>query len=502
MLQQAPLALRTGGDVLVKLDPHLPGDHQARVVERVDSPQQKLDTIRSGIVVEALHAGEGLDDLDSLRQQEFVQGPAGLRVGGFLRIQAADRQQEQDCTRPGQCDMPSHGTRSSKEGPPSSAPRPIVYPSEARGVNRSPRLLAVLLPALLTLPGCAVTPPTPRHLLALRYDGAPAPAGRTPEQPRTTFRRDLGTLADLGFPTVVLTNVDDAERVLLLDAAEEVGLTAVVGARSAQQQLARGEAAGQALRRELKRAWPAELRAHPAWEAALLDARTSTTQYHRALQWARALSTVPLRIVCLGPNVGVRDEPGILTIQTTQLDLELDASLTQQALWRYHMGLQTGRTGGLLFDRYRALPPDAAGLVGPAEPLSPALSSAVQALAERAGRWGPKLYGARARAVPISTSTYHSAAGTRRTARRGDLAVTEFVRGNRRYLMVFNRALDRHVRGPCVLPALIGELEVRRAVEIPGSSARVAGQVVRARTGELTLQLDLRPADAVLYELF
>ena len=459
-----------------------------------------------------------------------MQGALTLRVGGFLRVQAADRQQEQDCTRPGHCVMPCHGTTSSTTGPPSSAPRPVVYPRQARGVNRNPGLPVVLLTVLLlttllSVSGCVTTPaPPPRYLLAVRYDLQPTPGEQSlestllpeqghaeaepalnatsPAQGRATFQQDLSTLARLGFPTVVLTNTSDAERLALLNAAQEAGLTAVVGARRAQAQLAQAEVTAQVPWNELKRAWPVQLCTHPAWEAALFDARGNPAQYLQALKWAQQQPPLPFRIVCLGPNVATRDEPGILTIQTTQLDPDRDASLTQQALWRYHAGLRTGRTAGLLFDRYRALPDDSAGAPAAPEPLTPALNAAVQALAERAGRWGPKLFGARARAVSVPHGAYRGVGGAPRTARYGDLAFTEFVRGNRRYLMVFNRALDQHVRGPCVLPALIGEQEVRRAVEIPGSSVRVAGEVVQARGGKLNLRLELRPGDAVLYELF
>ena len=394
--------------------------------------------------------------------------------------------------------MPNHGTISSIGGPPSSAPRVVVYPWQARGVNRRLRLPALLLPALLAVSGCAVTPPTPppRYLLALRYDLG---AGLR-EQGRATFRQDLSTLAELGFPTVVLTNTPDAERGALLDAAQEAGLRAVVGAATVQAQLEPGAETGWTLRQELLRAWPAKLHDHPAWEAALIDARGSSARYLRAVKWKQ--HPVPFRIVCLGPNVSARDEPGILTIHAAHLDPEQEASLTQQALWRYHTGLRMGRTGGLLFDRYRDPAGDSSDAYETPEPLTPTLSTAVQTLAERAGRWGPKLFAARARAVSVPYEAYRGAGGARRTARYGDLAFTEFVRGRRRYLMVFNRALDQHVRGPCVLSALIDEQEVRRAVEIPGSSVRVAGEVVQARAGKLTLQLELRPGDAVLYELF
>ena len=41
-----------------------------------------------------------------------------------------------------------------------------------------------------------------------------------------------------------------------------------------------------------------------------------------------------------------------------------------------------------------------------------------------------------------------------------------------------------------------------RAVEVPATADKVAGQVFAARNGEITLDVNLRPGDAALYELF
>ena len=69
VFQPSSLLIGAARDMLEKLHPDLSGDHEAGVVQGVDSPQEKLDTIRRGIVVKTFDARERLYNLDPAGHQ-------------------------------------------------------------------------------------------------------------------------------------------------------------------------------------------------------------------------------------------------------------------------------------------------------------------------------------------------------------------------------------------------------------------------------------------------
>ena len=188
-------------------------------------------------------------------------------------------------------------------------------------------------------------------------------------------------------------------------------------------------------------------------------------------------------------------------IRSAELDPTAELSLTQQALSLYHARLGAGWTGGLVVDRFRGPPGSAMGVVADDGHIEPALAAALQSLTQRAARWGPRLQGATAR--PVTLPSTPPTAGTASANGQGQaLALVELQRGPRRFLLVHNRSQAAHVRQRLAVPVEALGTPMQRVVEVPASSAEVAGWVVRARDGWLRLNVDLRPGDAVLFEVF
>ncbi len=159
-------------------------------------------------------------------------------------------------------------------------------------------------------------------------------------------------------------------------------------------------------------------------------------------------------------------------------------------LRQYHQGLIDGRLAGLVFDRYRRIPGDGPGIITQGGPPDPARLAAVKELAARARLWGPRLTGATPGPLRLGASA------------DADLSVTAFDHGRRLYVLVFNRSADRYTRSEVVLPELINGASPSRAVEVPASMSNPVGRVVNPHRGRIGLPVDLRPGDAVLFEIF
>lgn len=156
----------------------------------------------------------------------------------------------------------------------------------------------------------------------------------------------------------------------------------------------------------------------------------------------------------------------------------------QRLLHAYHRELLSGRTDGILLDRFARLPqdPTAENELGP--------RAAVAELLARAKRWGPHLVGARfeAREV-VETST-------------GSVDLVRLSRGRRRFLFLANPSEDRFIRGEATLGLEPRMRSIQRLVELLTSGTQPAGQVLRASGGAVRVPLSLAPGDALLFELF
>ena len=171
------------------------------------------------------------------------------------------------------------------------------------------------------------------------------------------------------------------------------------------------------------------------------------------------------------------------------VDSSTQSSIVEAWLRQYHKELAAGHTAGLLFDRYRRLPGSPGGFVRhDRSPLGSELA-AIKQITDRATRWGACLHGAKV----ISPDEPAASAG---------LSICCLARGSRRFVLVRNTSPDRFKRGPLTLPPDMMLGEVARAIEIPPTSARPVGAVRQAERGRITLDVELRPGDGALFEIF
>lgn len=67
--------------------------------------------------------------------------------------------------------------------------------------------------------------------------------------------------------------------------------------------------------------------------------------------------------------------------------------------------------------------------------------------------------------------------------------------------MIFNNSTDEFIRTEVAIPGRLSGRPVARAVEVP-VEGEVAGEVVNAHAAGLKIDVDLRPGDARLYEIY
>lgn len=182
--------------------------------------------------------------------------------------------------------------------------------------------------------------------------------------------------------------------------------------------------------------------------------------------------------------------PGnVAVIHVQQPAADSDASVDRW-LADYHRALADGRTAGLLFDSFRSARPQWIALVDAKSAVSTKRAAAVKRIVTRAGKWGPRLAGARAQSL---SAQLDPSAG---------VDVVLFIRDKRRFVMMFNSSPTEFVRNPISLAAVFDGLEATRLVTVPVDDQAVVGDVHRVHQGKVTLETDLAPGDARLFEVF
>lgn len=490
------------GNIFIELETHVADHHLAGVIERIDSLQQKLDTIRRGIAVEALDACERLDNLDALRHEQ--------RERLELRRILADRR----CGAPGK-DEPSRRRqmnyrmmscqhwKSRDANLADSAPLRAVYrPGEAT-VNQHTQSrsshsqylgAAAAMWCVMVATGCSTLKSLsiePTYLMALRYDVEPEFVRQGPSATRDSMRSDFKRAAGLGFDAVVLRHLDAGDQPAVLNLAVSHRLTPVIPSRAVQHHIRTG-------------AWPAgtpnatalvdrylahsssAARAYPR----LLDGSHDEASDARAKKLLAAARQLGVRCLAIGDS-GMAGGPDSLAVVTTTGDAtQVDGSPMEQWLAQYHRELLLGKTGGIVVDRYRRLPGDPPGLASDGRPMPTAQAAALRALVTRVRRWAPHIQ--RTTVQPVDAVVSANA----------DIRVVCLERGKRRHLLIFNPSGDQYARGDVSLPESIGGSALIRAVEVPSSETAPAGLVLFPVRGRIVVNVVLRPGDAVLFELF
>lgn len=345
----------------------------------------------------------------------------------------------------------------------------------------------------LAAAGCAaVSPPAARpYVILARYDVEPRFVNSDRVTAIESVGRDFQDIAALGFDGVVLSHVDDSERLPLLDLAHENGLTAQIPDRRFEHFVLTGALPqGCSDVRELGRTIPVQITDHSALAAIVVSSGRSPQAGERAEALVACLMDRGLSCALVTETGVTVDGQRLATVRTARSDAGPLESLVGGLQRQLHAGLRSGQTGGLMLDRYRGLPGDGHVLTPPAEAFTPEQAAAIEALLARARKWGPRLAGLAAEpilgVVPSGP----------------DVQLTALMRGARRYVLVSNTSMARYARGEVVLPGSIGGMPANRAVEVPPTSGRVAGRVTDARDGRITLSVTLRPGDAALFEIF
>jgi len=346
---------------------------------------------------------------------------------------------------------------------------------------------------LLVPCGCATAPvPTADpYLIAVAYDVEPRFIGLEHGEAIHAIRRDFRAIAGLGFDGVVLRHVEDTDRLTLLDIAYETSLATLVPDRRFEHFVLTGTlpaacADASSLTQTLLRG----IADHPARSAWVIHPGRSAAAADHAAALVASLRERRSRCTLLDGDRSAEDKGGFARIDPAVLDTELEGSPLERLIAQYHAGLSAGRTDGVVVDPYRRLPGDTHGLTSSDGPVAPAQTAAIGALVARARHWGPRLRGFTAQPIAGSTTL------------EGDLQIAVLIRGERRYVLVFNPAGDIYARSDVVLPQSIGGAVASRAVEVPPSTDRTVGRVVDAERGHIILSVSLRPGDAALFEIF
>lgn len=343
--------------------------------------------------------------------------------------------------------------------------------------------------------GCAATKttPNPRFRLAVRYDVESMRIGLDRATGNKRIRTDLTRVIELGFDAVVFECVEDDERTEMLEVASSSGLAAVVPDRDVQYYLMTGRlplsfaSVDDLIRGKLR-----GLSARNGFAGLSIGRVASSSGVSdRYLKVLAAAKELELPCVVLATTIDLpRDGSAFAVVDTGELTDDAVVSPLERLLARFHGELAAGRTASLVVDRFACAPGDRTGLVSVDTQPTAAKLAAVRGLVGRARRWGPLLYGSRSEVLREASIDDEGA------------SMTAFMRGQRRYVFLYNPSGERYVRGPVAAPASIDGRPVSRLVEVPPTSERVAGEVFESQRGGVTIRVDLRPGDAALFEVF
>lgn len=498
-LEARTAALGAGGNVLEHLHAQAANDHQPRIIERVDSLNEKFDTFRRGVFVGTGGAGERFDDANLGRQDQFEHS-LGFGIGHDRRRGSAagadDRHGEHHHPAQLVTAMWHHDCASPQPEPPGARHvkrRSLAVRGERRqpfaGDSRPARRGAILVLAIIStapLVGCApkrIAPQAsaPRYPLIMTYDfGAAATSSAGTVLP-TTLHEDARRIRELGFDAVHFRRAY-ADAAAARDIAIAHDLTPVMNDLRADRWLAGIDAA--AGKNRSARDVAEGLMSDAANEIVALEPRRSPARQSRCRALVDELCSRGIAFVEIGTPGLPADTPTAALVRWTNSSRQP----VESWLGQYHEGLSLGQTGGLVFREYHR-PGDDASILDPSDSIETrARLAALRELVGRAATWGPRI--ARLNARPVSCRQAPA-----------DVVVTALVDQQYRYLLIRNRAADRFARGEVVLPATFEGVTIRRAVEVATSASAAPGQVVEGTSGELRVAVDMRPGEARLFEL-
>ncbi len=386
-----------------------------------------------------------------------------------------------------------------------------VYVPALEPVKRCGAGVGVVL-LLVTLAGCAAPPggPTARPYpvgVAYNLDLATTAA---PSASPAAMAADFAQIGQLGFDTVVAPQILGAGWKEAVRAAGQEGLALAGPPREVLYYLRSGRLPNgcRDVAELAARNSPSELP-----KIVLLGDVVDAATAERAKGLAGAYRELPNPPVTLALLAGPDVEPSMVQPAVglaacfpewagrgpagaaMRLDCLLHRNETiprASARWlkQYHAGLAAGLTGGVIVESPSVVPGQWRGQVVGPDRSGRVRGQVLRQIAARASRWGSRLRRVAPRDIrplgPVSDS----------------LRVVLFSGDKRRFVMLFNTSTERFVRGSVDLPAALGSRPVRRAVRVPDGPYEPVGEIAEPHTGGLSLDMDLAPGDAALWELF
>jgi hypothetical protein len=384
------------------------------------------------------------------------------------------------------------------------------------------------------LSGCTAQPQTQareQYILAARYDMGNHRSSQTTDR-FLELQQNLQRFNALGFNTVLFDYLEDARRTAALDAAAQAGLRAYLTDRDVHYYLLTGKLRGADNLDTLITTKIKPLAQHPAFAGVAI---LSGYSKERASAIASALRSARINFLTPGQS-GYSTNGGAAVAWLDANNLAVaPISQIERLLLELNSELYAGWNDGLVIDfapdpkiaepsvspsgvEFRSdghsspypfkgegrgegkevqppPPPEAESEIPSPESLMPASNPrsriyAVESLLRRAGLWGARLKGFERQVIPPD--------GIKRDPA---LMAAVFVRDARRYLFLFNQSSEP-VRGPIRFAATFSGKPVARAVGIPATADRIAGDVFATHGTELSVNVNLRPGDAALFELF
>lgn len=306
-----------------------------------------------------------------------------------------------------------------------------------------------------------------------------------------TVRGDFERIRRSGFDGVTLWYAEDGARAELLDLARSAGLTAAVPDRAVHFYVLTGSfRPGVTQVGDLLKSIPAGVAEHPAFVVVVVDPGGTMSSINRAAEVSTALRRRGVECLLAGTAPIADPIRTWAQVVTSEPPRDGGASPTGALLAQFVKELSLGRTKGLLVDRYYRVSGEPAGFDLATGLETPAAAAAVAALLARARQWGPRVAGLSAEPMPAAAG---DAPGTRLTLLADD---------ERRYLLVSNPPGGAACRGFVTVPQQVRGKAVTRAVEVASASDRLPTAAVTPRQGVIKLNVDLRPGDAALFEIF
>ncbi len=362
--------------------------------------------------------------------------------------------------------------------------------------------------------GCASpskTAPLKGYVLAARYDlGKKSTVARAESAP--PLLDDLKKFKSLGFNAAIFDYADDADRAGLIEAAANCGLRAYVTDRDLHYFLLTGKLRGFDSLTALIAAKLRPLTTHADFAGIAI---LSGYPRDRVSEVCTALESSGIPTLIPGQSGYPAGHASVVAWLDADATAKSTVSPVERLLLELNGEIQAGWNDGLVIDftpmgdkekaslapiqsegvsdqnRIPLEDPDTLLGLG-ALPASNPRSKifAVESLLRRANTWGGRLQGFERQSISLNGVESSSA-----------LQTALFVRGARRYLFIHNQS-SLPFRRAIRFPSTLDGKPAARAVGIPATSERVAGEVYEARGGELAVQVNLRPGDAALFELF